>query len=148
MGNYLQILVFVTMGVVLLWFGYTLLIGQLAGIGFLWRTRPRRAKRRLRGGAGNPGDPQVCPVCSARLNKGELVSSAAFPSLNGGKDRLMHIRGCVCCIEGSRPRTCPVCGAVLGSRDILVARMFDRPRCRSHVHVLGCNRCKKTVRLH
>jgi hypothetical protein len=31
-------------------------------------------------------------------------------------------------------------------RDILVARMFERPRRRSHVHVLGCSRCRKTVR--
>ncbi|GHV94295.1 hypothetical protein AGMMS50293_06150 [Spirochaetia bacterium] len=141
MSSYIQILVFVTIGVVLLWFGYTLLIGQLAGIRLGWQTRPRH--KRPRKGVGVPGDSQVCPVCSARLNKGELVSSQAFPSLTGGRDRLMYIRGCAYCLGGSRPRKCPVCGVSLRGKDILIARMFERPHRRSHVHVLGCSHCKK-----
>jgi hypothetical protein len=145
MGAYLQILVFVLIGVALLWFGYTLLIGQFAGIRLAWRQRTKR--RQPRRGAGSPGDPQVCPVCSARLDRGYLVKSLAFPSLTGGKDRLMHIRGCIYCMNGSRPRVCPVCGACLGEGDILVARMFERPHRRSHVHVLGCSRCKKVGKL-
>ena len=141
MGSYIQILVFVTMGVALLWFGYTLVIGQLAGIRLHWLNRPKR--RPPRRGTGEPGEPQVCPVCSARLEKGQLVKSHAFPSLTGGRDRFMHIRGCVFCLEGGRQRICPVCGAALGYKDILIARMFERPRRRSHVHVLGCSRCRK-----
>jgi hypothetical protein len=138
MSSYIQILVLVIIGVVLLWFGYTLLIGQLRGshLGRRGRLQP--------GGDGAPGDPQVCPVCSARLNKGELVKSMAFPSLTGGKDRFMHIRGCIYCLDGERTRTCPVCGAFLLDSDILIARMFERPHRRAHVHVLGCSRCRKT----
>ncbi|MDR1318999.1 MAG: hypothetical protein LBJ90_05190 [Treponema sp.] len=143
MGTYLQILAFVLIGVALLWFGYTLFIGPLAGIRRVWRQRPKPPRK----GTGFPGDPQVCPVCSARLDKKYLVKSLAFPSLTGGKDRLMHIRGCVYCMNGSRPRVCPVCGAHLGEDDILVARMFERPHRRSHVHVLGCSRCKKVGKL-
>ena len=141
MRTYLQLLAFVTIGIVLLWFGYTLLIGPLMGM------RPGSRRKRSGKGNGAPGDPQVCPVCSARLNKGELVKSQAFPSLTGGRDRFMHIRGCVYCLEGNRPRCCPVCGASLRNNEILVARMFQRSLRRSHVHVLGCSRCRKAGKL-
>ena len=148
MGNYLQILTLVIIGVVLLWFGYSLLIGQFAGIRLNWLEWQRR--KRSRPDRGAPGDPQVCPVCSTKLLKGFLVKSSAFPSLSGGKDRLMHIRGCVHCLEGDIPRVCPVCGNSLRLQDILIARMFERASLsgrqyshKSHVHVLGCSRCKR-----
>ncbi|HCC38304.1 MAG TPA: hypothetical protein DEQ14_12270, partial [Treponema sp.] len=136
MREYIQILTFVTIGIVLLWFGYNLLIGQFAGIRLGWHQWRKREKSRHR--PGNPGDPQVCPVCSARLNRGEMVKSLAFPSLTGGKDRLMHIRGCVYCISGDRPRKCPVCGEYLSENDVLISRMFERSSRRNHVHVIGC----------
>ena len=142
MGLYVQILIFVTIGVVLLWFGYSLFFGRLAGIHLEGQDRARR-KQPERGSSGDPGEPQVCPVCSARLNKGELVKSMAFPSLTGGKDRFKHIRCCFYCLDGNRRRTCPVCGAYLNDDEILIARMFERSRRRSHVHVLGCSRCRK-----
>ena len=141
LNNYLQILALVTIGVVLLWFGYSLLIGQFAGIRLGWLHWQRQKKSRRR--SGTPGDPQVCPVCSARLVKGQLVKSLAFPSLTGGRDRLMHIRGCVHCLDGERPRICPVCGHQLNSNDILISRMFERPHRRNHVHVIGCNKCRR-----
>ncbi|MDR2079594.1 MAG: hypothetical protein LBP74_07735 [Treponema sp.] len=137
MGSFLQVLVFVLIGVFLLWFGYSLFFGVRAPPGSAL-SRSRRPKRSH--GEGFPGAPRTCPVCSARLDPGERVKSAAFPSL-GGYDRLMHISGCPYCLEGDRPRSCPVCGASLGLDEILIARMFDRPG-RSHVHVLGCNRCR------
>jgi hypothetical protein len=145
MGSYIQVLVFVIIGVALLWFGYSILIGQFAGIRLGLQHRPKRKPPRK--GSGLPGEPQVCPVCSARLDKGQLVKSQAFPSLTGGKDRLMHIRGCAFCLGGSRARVCPVCGALLTDNDILIARMFERPHRRSHVDVLGCSRCKKVGKL-
>jgi hypothetical protein len=79
-------------------------------------------------------------VCSARLERGERVKSSAFPSM-GGADRLMNISGCPYCLTGSRGRSCPVCGIALHSEEVLVARLFDKPG-RSHVHVLGCTRCR------
>jgi hypothetical protein len=142
MGNFVQVLAFAVIGTVLLWFGYTLFISRIripAGGG------SRRRRRRKAPGESYPGAPQACPVCSAKLAPGELVKSSAFPSLNGGQDRLMHIRGCVYCLNGERDRVCPVCGARLGAKDILIARMFERPR-RAHVHVLGCTRCRKPRR--
>jgi hypothetical protein len=138
MENIVQVLAFAIIGTVLLWFGYTLFIGGLrvpAGGGF------RRRRKRKPIGESYPGAPQTCPVCSAKLVTGELVKSSAFPSLTGGKDRLMHIRGCVYCLNGERARVCPVCGARLGAQEILIARMFERPG-RAHVHVLGCSRCR------
>jgi hypothetical protein len=140
MENFVQVLAFAVIGTVLLWFGYTLFIG--AGIRIPAGGGPKWRRRRKAPGESCPGAPQTCPVCSAKLAPGELVKSSVFPSLTGGQDRLMHIRGCVYCLNGERQRVCPVCGARLGAKDILVARMFERPR-RAHVHVLGCSRCRK-----
>jgi predicted nucleic acid-binding Zn ribbon protein len=130
-------LVFVLIGVLLLWFGYSLFFGSGAG-------KPRYARnRRKRKGAlreGIPGAPRTCPVCSALLERGERVKSAAFPAM-GKLDRLMHISGCPYCLEGERPRTCPVCGVNLKPGEFLIARMFEKPG-RSHVHVLGCSCCR------
>ena len=141
MGQFFQVLVFLVIGVVLLWFGYTLFftVGIPAWGGLAFRKRRNSFKPR---GTGMPGDPQTCPVCSAKLIEGELVSSAAFPSLNGGKDRFMHIRGCVYCLHGDRDRVCPVCGLVLRDEEILISRLFERPGRRAHVHVLGCTKCR------
>ena len=138
MKQLFEVLIFVIVGVVLLWFGYTLFfsigIPAFSGSAFRRRRKPR--------GESNPGDPQTCPVCSAKLDSGQLVSSVAFPSMNGGKDRFMHIRGCLYCIGGDRDRVCPVCGLFLSGDDILICRLFERPGKRSHVHVLGCSTCK------
>ena len=126
---------FVIIAVALLWFGYTLLMGKKQG-----KTRKRRSR-----GISFPGDPQTCPVCSTKLNDGEVVKSLAFPSLSGGKDRFMHIKGCIYCLGGERDRVCPVCYNVLGEEEILICRLFERPHSllqRPHVHVLGCTRCR------
>jgi hypothetical protein len=139
MENFIRILACILIGTVLLWFGYTLFrwAGTRMPAGGLRRRRRRKAPAE-----SYPGAPQTCPVCSAKLAPKELVKSSAFPSLTGGKDRLMHIRGCVYCLNGERERVCPVCGAHLEAKDILIARIFERPR-RAHVHVLGCNKCRK-----
>jgi hypothetical protein len=133
----IQIFVFILIGLVLLWFGYTLYFSP-QGIFFGFEKKKKR-RRRPRG-EGRPGAPQTCPVCSALLSPGELVKSVAFPSFTG-KDRLMYISGCTYCLNGERLRSCPVCGRQLRDDEILVARMFDRPR-RSHVHVIGCSHCR------
>jgi hypothetical protein len=140
MGSYLQILALVVIGAVLLWFGYTLFFSLSGRTRLVFPKKKRRRHKRPKGEA-LPGSPQTCPVCSARLDDGELVKSSAFPSFNG-KDRLMHIRGCVYCLGGGRARVCPVCGVLLKDNEILIARIFERPRRRSHVHVLGCTRCR------
>ena len=139
MQGYLQTLIFVTIGIALLWFGYSLFFGHRWGIRRNRKERPQLQKT----GSASPGDPQVCPICSSQLEKGDLVQTLAYPSLTQGKDRLMHIQGCVFCLSGEYERYCPVCGAPLSNSDILVARMFDRPHRRPHVHVLGCNQCRK-----
>jgi hypothetical protein len=144
MSHYIQVLLFVIAATALLWFGYTLFfdIGVKApGWGAAKSGRRRKKWGRKPRGESFPGAPQSCPVCSAKLWEGELVKSSAFPSLNGGKDRLMYIKGCAYCLRGDRPRICPVCGRTLKEDEILVARMFERPRRRAHVHVLGCSKC-------
>jgi hypothetical protein len=142
MATIVQILLFTFAGIFLLWFGFNLFfaVPQTGVAGF----RPKGKRRGLRPkGEGTPGAPRTCPVCSARLEKGEWVKSAAYPSFNG-TERLMHISGCLYCLEGDRRRVCPVCGAVLRDEEYLVARYYEkeaRAR-RAHVHVLGCSRCK------
>jgi hypothetical protein len=139
MNQFIQVFLFVIAGLFLFWFGYTLFFGP-GSTALAWGPGRSRRKKRKPPGIGYPGAPRTCPVCSARLDEGELVKSAAFPSFNG-KDRLMHIRGCVYCLKGERNRVCPVCGVTLKPEEVLIARMFERPR-RSHVHVLGCSRCR------
>ena len=140
MGQFFEVLIFIIIGVLLLWFGYTLFFQMgLSAMGGGGRRRRGGLKPR---GEGTPGEPQTCPVCSAKLFEGQLVSSAAFPSMNGGKDRFMHIKGCLYCLKGDRDRVCPVCGIVLRGNEILISRLFERSRRRSHVHVLGCTSCK------
>jgi predicted nucleic acid-binding Zn ribbon protein len=134
MATILQALFFVFTGIFLLWFGYTLFFSVPA------RGASRRKTRRGPQSESVPGAPRTCPVCSALLKKGERVKSTAITSL-GGYDRLMHISGCVYCLEGIRARICPVCGSQLNDDEYLIARLFEKPK-RSHVHIQGCTRCK------
>ncbi|MDR2953354.1 MAG: hypothetical protein LBU82_08950 [Treponema sp.] len=146
MGSFLQTLLFTIVGVFLLWFGYSLFFGKLAA-SFAGGTSGKKHKHPRPRPIGTPGDPQVCPVCSSKLYRGELVKSVTFPSMSGGRDRLMYIRGCFFCLNGDLPRYCPVCGNSLGYDDYLIARMFERHNRHNHVHVLGCNFCKKAGKL-
>ncbi|MDR2047968.1 MAG: hypothetical protein LBP69_00790 [Treponema sp.] len=136
----IQVLLFTFAGIFLLWFGYTLFFAIPGGVSFPVLHRKHRRKPKEE---GFPGAPRTCPVCCAKLENGERVKSAAFPSFNGA-ERLMHISGCVYCIEGDRRRICPVCNAVLRSDEYLVARFYEKKKPqRAHVHVLGCSRCKE-----
>ena len=139
MGKFIEVLIFVIMGVVLLWFGYTF-YAKLSTSTWGWSFKRQKGIKPK--GEGTPGDPHTCPVCSAKLEPGEMVSSAAFPSLNGGQDRFMHIRGCIYCLFGDRDRVCPVCGTILEGNEILISRLYERPGRRAHVHVIGCSHCK------
>ena len=140
MREYGQLLIFVIIGAFLLWFGYTLLMGQWA------KLRPnlkqKQPEKRPERGTATPGDPQVCPICSMPLDRGELVKTLVYPSITGGKDRLMHIQGCYYCLNDNYERFCPVCGKFLNESEFLVARMFERPLRHPHIHVLGCSKCR------
>jgi hypothetical protein len=137
MGAFIQILALVVAGIVLLWIGYSLFFGRVSPFyPFFFRKNQEKLKDK-------PGDPQVCPICSMRLDKGDLVKTFAFPS-DGGIDRMMYIRGCISCLEHGVPRRCPICKKSMTLEDYLVARMFERPNRKNHVHVLGCNNCRGT----
>jgi hypothetical protein len=143
MGGWIQLCILVILGTVLLWFGYTLFFGtgRRPGVYAHGGRQKKTGALPEKDSPGSSGAPRTCPVCSARLIPGERVKSTAFPSLKGGKDRLIHIAGCAYCIEESRLRICPVCGAELARDEILFARLFDKPG-RSHVHILGCSHCR------
>jgi len=141
MLGFLQILAFTIIGAALLWFGFNLFVEQWAKI------RSKHDQLRRLKETGSAGDPQVCPICSSKLNKGDLVKTSAFPSITGGKDRLMHIRGCIYCVNGGLKRECPVCGSPLSVSDVLVARIFERPHRKPHVHIAGCNKCRRTGKI-
>ena len=146
MKQFLEILAFVVIGAALLWLGFTLFVR----FGIISREKGSKdnqskkddKKPKSKVSSSDGDSTKTCPVCSGQLSKGELVSSAAFPSTDGGKDRLMHIRGCVHCLNGERDRVCPVCGTVLKANEILIARLYERTGRRTHIHVIGCTRCK------
>ena len=142
MGNYIQFLALTITGIVLLWIGYSIFLSPISPfypVFFPWRNWGKKENI-----MGEPGDPQVCPVCSIRMKKGGLVKSVAFPSVSGGMERLLHINGCFSCLYDDMPRRCPVCGSRLSIKDFLVSRMFERVGRNNHVHVLGCNQCRRT----
>jgi hypothetical protein len=144
-----QLFVFILMALVLLWFGFTLFFRMGKTAGGNGGGSPQRLfrKRHYKPDADSPreggaGSPRCCPVCGVLLLRGEQVKSSAFPDPGNGQGRLMHIEGCIYCLEGYRTkkRKCPVCGAPLDRNEILFARMFEKPG-RSHVHDLGCSCC-------
>lgn len=146
MDSFTLILLLIAAGLILLWFGYSLFFrtGQREGGGERFGGHSQKTASIPSGSdggdAGTAGNPRTCPLCSSPLEYGEKVKSAAFPGIPN-QGRTMHISGCVYCMDGSRQRTCPVCGAVLRVDEYLIARMFDHPG-RSHVHVLGCTQCR------
>jgi hypothetical protein len=94
-------------------------------------------------GTEDSGGLMICPLCLFRMDNSEMIKTTAFPPMTpDSKDRLMHIHGCVYCKDGKRERICPVCGKAISVKDFLVARIFDRSVRRSHVHVLGCTQCR------
>jgi hypothetical protein len=89
------------------------------------------------------GGLMICPVCSSKMDNGDMVKTKAFPSPRPyEKNRTMHILGCYYCMDGRRDRICPVCGKSISTTDYLIARMFDRTHGHTHVHVIGCTQCK------
>lgn len=97
------------------------------------------------GTTGPEGKP--CPLCGARLQRGERVHSVVFKK--SAEDQSMEIFGCPYCWKdhpsgGGKhryARTCPVCRKELDTSEPVFARVFRRQD-RSHVHVLGCRRCR------
>lgn len=111
---------------------------------FLALGSPRRSAR------ATPPPPeavkrQPCPLCGSALAPGEKVHSVVFTSTT--RDKIMEISGCPHC----RPpavlrRVCPVCKKDLRPADVVTARVFERKNgegpAKTHVHVLGCPRCR------
>jgi hypothetical protein len=127
---YVLFLVFV--GIFLLVFAYTLFttVGK----------RTEKGKNRLR--RGFVGEAGVCPLCETILAKGEQIKSALYP---GESDRICHIFGCPHChpyLEESVTRSCPVCKKPVPQEGYLIARFFERPNNKRHVHILGCTGCR------
>jgi len=134
----MHILLMIIFGIVLLWFGYYLFFGPPSPF---YPSLPWSKKKKFK---GSPGDAKVCPVCSMLMLKRDLLKTVVFPPSSGGNvDRIMYIKGCFSCLNNNVPRQCPICKTKLSVEDFLVARMFERPFTKNHVHVLGCNRCRK-----
>jgi len=170
MDSNLKLLVYILLGIFLMWLGYSLYFrffhkkslrkrnasvdadtgfelpdsaldsGNVQRNGAAQGTKPSSKKIKEKESSGGL---MICPICLFRMDNGEMIKTTAFPPLTkDGKDRLMHIHGCVYCMGGKRERICPVCGKTLSVTDFLIARIFDRSVRRSHVHVLGCTQCR------
>ena len=140
-----EIIIIVVVGLILVWLFYTLLF-SIKLPKFKWGAKEEDDMELPFVREGTAGDPKTCPVCAAKLYEGQLVNSAAFPAAKGSRDRLMHIRGCTYCISGQRERSCPVCQASLRVEEHLISSLFERSMGasakRSHVHVVGCSKCR------
>ena len=137
MDNNFEIIVVVVIGIILILLFCTLYLPVKLPV-FRWGAKQKSSEPR----EDRPGDRKFCLVCSAKLDEGQLVSSVAYPASKGSKDRLMHIRGCTYCLSGQRERICPVCKIELTEEDHLISRLFERSIRRSHVHVIGCSKCR------
>jgi len=137
MSGIIQILIYIIIGVVLFWFGYNLFFGHRSPF---YPYLPWNKKRII---MNKPGDPQTCPVCTMKMVKGDLVKTIAYAGSSQSKDRIVHIKGCVSCLEKNLPRRCPICRAKLSVSDYLISRMFERNYQKNHIHILGCNKCRK-----
>jgi len=154
MEKSLYMLIYIFAGLILFWFGHSLFYGKLPPFfprifSFKeWKRINKKIKENEENenkiDKGEIGDSRTCPVCSSRLVKNEQVKSVAFPSVAGGKYRMMHIRGCPICLNNNATRKCPICEINLNLDDFLICRMFERSISKNHIHVLGCNHCKKT----
>ncbi|MCL1959035.1 MAG: hypothetical protein FWF68_05495 [Spirochaetes bacterium] len=151
MDKSLYILIYIFSGLILLWFGHSLFYGKLPPFfpkifSFKeWRRINKKIKENEEKiEKGDPGASRVCPICSSKLIKSEQVKTIAFPSVAGSKYRTMHIRGCPVCLNNKADRNCPVCKTEMSSDDFLICRMFERSTSKNHIHVLGCNHCRKT----
>ena len=134
----IHILLMIICGIILLWFGHFLFFGPPSPF---YPSLPWSKEKKFK---GSPGEAKVCPVCSMLMPKGDLLKTVVFPPRKPTDiDCIMHIKGCYSCLNNGIPRRCPICKAKLTVNDFLLARMFKRPGRKSHVHVLGCNRCRK-----
>lgn len=105
------------------------------------------ALRRPKGSPEVPAAParQPCPLCGSALGPGERVHSVVFASST--PDKIMEIAGCPHCRPpATLRRVCPVCKKDLRPQDVVTARVFERKGAagakKTHVHVLGCPRCR------
>ena len=137
MGDFFQTLLFVIIGIILLSLGYFLFFGPPSPF---YQLLPWNKKKVL---TGKPGDPQICPVCSMKMLKGDSIRTIAITSGEYSTSRIVHIKGCYSCLEKGLPRKCPICGTVMSLDDYLISRMFERNYRKNHVHILGCNNCRK-----
>ena len=137
MGDSIFIFLMITTSILLFWFGYYLFYGPPSPF---YPYMPWNKKKVL---TGKPGEAQVCPICSMALLKGDLIKTTAFAAGTHSTDRVMHIKGCYSCLENDLPRKCPVCRIKMSADDILISRLFERRFEKNHVHILGCNHCRK-----
>jgi len=141
MGDFFQIFFLIICGIVLFGIGYYLFFGPMSPV---YPYLPwSKNKKSPSSGIGRPGDPMVCPICSIKLLRGELVKTVAFATGVRSSDRIVYIKGCYSCLEKDIPRRCPICKQMMSLTDHLVSRMFDRQHQKNHIHILGCNHCRK-----
>lgn len=126
------------------------LLALLTVVVFLTMARPRGSSQVEDTASASPLSPrQPCPLCGSPLQPGERVHSVVFAS--SAPDKIMEISGCPHCRPpATLQRVCPVCKKELRPADVVTARVFERKNesgaKKTHVHVLGCPRCRTASR--
>ena len=122
-------------------------LALVTAILFLALMGPRRKEATLPEVLSEPSSRQPCPLCGSALGLGERVHSIVFASST--PDKIMEISGCPHCRPPAKlSRYCPVCKKELRPQDVVTARVFERKNeigaKKTHVHVLGCPRCRES----
>ncbi|QTQ17101.1 hypothetical protein [Treponema parvum] len=90
----------------------------------------------------------VCPLCQMSLHTGENLYSKVYRPMTV-PDQRCTVSGCPYCYPKCAPnlkRICPVCHKAVPSNGYLIARLFNKPDGKKHVHVLGCTECFKNAK--
>ena len=122
-------------------------LALLTAILFLALARPRNIEEAPMEALPEQATGQPCPLCGSALARGERVHSTVFASST--PDKIMEISGCPHCRPPAKlSRYCPVCKKELRPQDVVTARVFERKNeigaKKTHVHVLGCPRCRES----
>jgi RNase P subunit RPR2 len=89
---------------------------------------------------------QKCPICDSPLFPGENIISKVYRPMNV-PDQLCTISGCPHCYPSTEKgvsRICPVCHSSIPLSGYLTARLFNEKNNKKHVHILGCQNCRKS----
>ena len=81
-----------------------------------------------------------CMICGSLLEKGMKMKSKEIQRKD---DSIVYMYSCPFCENGTRKRSCPLCGKALPADSYLIGRMFMRKNGKRHLRIAGCRDCAR-----